>query len=159
MFFWFRPTKTSLGQELANNSCPRSSICTLENGRGFVPTINIYIYEYMYMSPLICKSIITLLARVERVEIIFILKISTGSPHFGTRLAIQRDIWFNNSDFYGSKRVKQDNICSYTWNFISLFLLSRYNSQSITHSLWLIDYESYIWYWSSVFLDLVDWIL
>ena len=51
-----------------------------------------YVYEYMYMSPLICKSIITLLARLERVEIIVILKISTGFPHFGTRLAIQRDI-------------------------------------------------------------------
>ena len=127
MFFWFRPTKTSLGQELANNSCPRSSICTLEElGRGFVPTINIYMN--ICMSPLICKSIITLLARLERVEIIFILKISTGFPHFGTRLAIQRDIWFNNSDFYGSKRVKQDNTCSYTWNFISLVLSSLYDS-------------------------------
>lgn len=30
--------------------------------------------------------------RLEHVEIIFILKISTGFPHFGTRLAIQRDI-------------------------------------------------------------------
>ena len=61
-------------------------------GRPWFRSHHKYIYEYMYMSPLICKSIITLLARLERVEIIFILKISTGSPHFGTRLAIQRDI-------------------------------------------------------------------